>query len=203
MGGEERQLLPGLIIGREDLHDECGRSVPNPGCSRAVKPSVGHAKVVLGLAEVELAHRGTQPRRARRRSEQLRELLADVSMLDARAGNHVADTLPHLVETVDTRLAATLEQRFELRWRRAEDQCRHRPRVPAATSAQSTPASLRLGGSASTTSWPSRCDPPSLLPAAVAGLRRARWPAGTGGPRPPGSDPRARRRRSSPATPGC
>jgi hypothetical protein len=58
-----------------------------------------------------------QPGRARWRSEKLGELLADVSMLDAGAGNHVADTLPHLVEAVDARLAAALEQRFELWWR--------------------------------------------------------------------------------------
>ncbi len=59
-------------------------------------------------------------------------------MLEAGAGNHVADTLPDLVEAVDTGFAAALEQCLELRWRRPEHNRRHdvslahdRPRVSA------------------------------------------------------------------------
>jgi hypothetical protein len=40
------------------------------------------------------------------------------------------DTLPDLVEAVDAGLAATLEQRFELRWRAAEHERWHAVSVP-------------------------------------------------------------------------
>ena len=87
--------------------------------------SVGHAEVVLGLAEVEFAHRRQQPGGARRRAQDLRELLRDARVLGAGAGNHVPDTLPDLVEAIDAGAAAALEQRLELRWRRAEHKRGH------------------------------------------------------------------------------
>jgi len=64
---------------------------------------------VLGLAQVELAHRRRQAGGSSRAIEQYGELLADIRMLDARAGNDVANTLPDLVEAVDAGLAAALE----------------------------------------------------------------------------------------------
>ena len=44
------------------------------------------------------------------------------------------DTLPYLVEAVDARLAAALEQRLKLRWRGTEDQRWHPRSVPATRS---------------------------------------------------------------------
>jgi len=52
---------------------------------------------MLGLAEVELVHRGHQAGSARERPQQLAKLLGDVGVLEARAGDHMADTLPDLV----------------------------------------------------------------------------------------------------------
>ena len=73
----ERQLLPALIGGREDLDDERGRVQPDAGCAGAVQASIGHTEVVLGLPEVELAHPGQQAGAAGWGIEQHRELLAD------------------------------------------------------------------------------------------------------------------------------
>ena len=76
-----------------------------------MQAAVGHAEVVLGLAEVELAHRRTQPRGPGRAIEQHSELLADICVFDAGAGDHVADTLPDLVETIEASPATALDQR--------------------------------------------------------------------------------------------
>jgi hypothetical protein len=73
---------------------------------------------VFGLAEVELVHRWYQAGCARWAVEQHGELLGDMRVLEAGGGNHVVDTLPHLVEAVDARPVAALQQRLKL-WRRA------------------------------------------------------------------------------------
>jgi hypothetical protein len=53
VGGVERQLVPTLIAGGEDLRGE-GRGVKPPAGAFAVKPGVGDPVVVEVLAEVEL-----------------------------------------------------------------------------------------------------------------------------------------------------
>ena len=77
-----------------------------------------HARRVLAAAGARLRWVMASPAARRvRLLPAFSELLADVSMLDAGAGNHVADALPHLVEAIQPRLAAALQQRFELWWR--------------------------------------------------------------------------------------
>jgi hypothetical protein len=126
----ERELVPGLIAWREDLEDERGRRQPDAGCARPVQPPIGDAEVLLGLAEVELADRGREPGGARQRTQLLGELLADLSVLEGRAGNHVEHTLPDLVEMVDARAAAPLDQSFKLRRWAAEHKRCHRSTIP-------------------------------------------------------------------------
>jgi hypothetical protein len=85
---------------------------------------------VLAVAEVELVDRGHQPGGARQRAEELAELLSDVCVLEAAAGDHVVDALPDLVEAIHARLAATLDQSVELGRTRAKHQRWHRPSLP-------------------------------------------------------------------------
>ena len=78
--------------------------------------SVGHAEVVLGLADIELAHCRQQSGGVRWGAVQLGELLGDECVLQARPWNHVENALPDLVEALGDRAPATLEQCLELRW---------------------------------------------------------------------------------------
>jgi hypothetical protein len=103
---------------------------PHAGCSGAVQASVGHAEILLGLTQVELAHRRLQPGGVRRTIEQHRELLSDPRMLVAGGRDHVVDTLPDLIEAVGSRPATALEQRLELRWRAAQHESWHDVSVP-------------------------------------------------------------------------
>ncbi len=117
MLGVEPEFLPALVAWGEDLHDQRGGREPHAGCSGPVQASVGHAEVVLGLAEVELVHHGKQPAGARRGAKELGELLRYAPVFEAGAWDHVQDTLPDLIETVHARAAAALKQRLQLRWR--------------------------------------------------------------------------------------
>jgi len=90
VGGVEGQLLPAVLVGRDDLDDQLDAGQPQG----AVK-LVG---VVLGFAEVALSHRHGHPGAARRRAEQLAELLGQVSVGAQQV--EVQDASPHLVVAV-------------------------------------------------------------------------------------------------------
>jgi hypothetical protein len=59
---------------------------------------------------LNFVHGGLQTGGARKRTQQLPELLRDVGMLDARRGNQVQDALPDLVQAIHASVATALEQ---------------------------------------------------------------------------------------------
>jgi hypothetical protein len=111
-----------------------------------VKPAVGDAETLLGVAEVELAHRRQQSGGSREGTEQLGELLADQRVRQAGSGNHVEDALPDLVEPVHAGLPASLAESLQLGWRAAEHQRGHgRKRSVAVDRPSSICAVRRIG----------------------------------------------------------
>jgi hypothetical protein len=90
-----------------------------------MESSVGHAKVMLRLPEVELVHRRHESGGARRSVEQDCELLCDVRVLAGRGRDHVVDTLPHLVEPVRAGAATAVQGGLELCRGSADDERGH------------------------------------------------------------------------------
>ena len=144
----ERELLPRLIARRHDLDDDHRRRKPDPARDRAVHATIGNAVVVLGLTEVELAHRGHETRVTTRPVEEHCELLSDVRVLARRGGHHVPNSLPDFVQAIKPRPPPPLQQLIEARGGGFEDQRAHtaesNPRAAPSTEHRlGTPATPR------------------------------------------------------------
>jgi hypothetical protein len=110
MGGVERQLVPRLVTRRDDLDNEGCSRMPGASQTLAMQPAVGHPKVVLGVAQVELAHRREQTGVAHGFVEQHRKLLGDIRVFARWRGNHMQLTLPYLIQAIESRATPTREQ---------------------------------------------------------------------------------------------
>ncbi|CAN5549957.1 hypothetical protein BH20ACT18_BH20ACT18_10830 [soil metagenome] len=83
--------------------------MPCAADARTGQRGVGYSKVVLVLAEVDLpGHR--QGRLASKGPEQHVKLTLDIAVSVAGGGNQVQGTLPDLVEAIEPRASATLQQ---------------------------------------------------------------------------------------------
>ena len=122
--GVERQLLPGLIAGGDNLEYEGGRRIPRDERRNAVQSAVWHAEVIFTIAEVELPA-SVQTGTLCKRPEQLGELPFNRAVWAGRGGNHVVDTLPDLIQAIKARAAATLQQLVEPGCWRIHDQRSH------------------------------------------------------------------------------
>jgi hypothetical protein len=94
---------------------------------------------------LKLPHRRRQAGGARRGAKYLGQLLGDAGVRKAGGGDHVQDTLPHLVETVQTRDPSTLQESLDLGDVRIEYQRGHDARITARSA-----ISRRLPASAGT-----------------------------------------------------
>jgi len=103
------------------LDDHRRGGLPGSTGAWAVQPAVRHAEVVLGVSEVELVHGRHEPSRAGGSVEQDRQLLGDLGVLQVRRRDPVQDTVPDLVEAVQSRPMATLQKRAYLVRQRIEN----------------------------------------------------------------------------------
>ena len=87
--------------------------------------TIGNAVVVIGLTEVELAHRGHETRVTTWPVEEHRELLSDVRVLARPSWNQVTNSLPDLVQAIKPRPPPPLQQLIEARGGGFEDQRAH------------------------------------------------------------------------------
>ncbi|HEX8159297.1 MAG TPA: hypothetical protein VF526_18080, partial [Solirubrobacteraceae bacterium] len=135
---EEGKLLPRLIARREDLDNERRCRLPDTAGASSVQATVGYAEVVFELAEGEFMHRWHKTSASRRAVEDDRELLGNVRMLPRWRRNQVPNSLPNLVESIESRPAPALQQLVEPDRGGFEDQRAHRDRIfPSASSIRS------------------------------------------------------------------
>ena len=123
VAGVEGELLPGVVVGGEDLNGDGGGRYPYRELWVAVDAEVGDAIIVFG-AEVELgAHDESVGTGGR--VEQDGKLLCDERMGDVGTRDHVVDAFPDLVVVVGAGATALLEEILQLRGRWVQYQCAH------------------------------------------------------------------------------
>ena len=123
VGGEEGELVPALIARGRDSTTRAAVWYYT-WWPRAVKGSVGHAKVVCAVAEAELSDAGSSPARPAGRA--VRPAAADHRWSFVGRQIHLEGTLPHLVAVVEPEATPTLEQRLDLGRSRIHHQRGHR-----------------------------------------------------------------------------
>jgi hypothetical protein len=126
VGGVERELLPGLIAGGDDLHDERGCGLIHAPGTFSMQTASGNA-IVVWLSEAELTDQRLQASRSGQWTEQPSDLL-DNSLYLAAAGwidmlrvisnlamtGDVVDTFPNLIVVATTPFTPPLEQLSDL-----------------------------------------------------------------------------------------
>src|SRR5207248_1129408 len=113
MLGVERQLLPALVLGRDDLQDEGGAGHIDPVRPLAEESAIRYPVVVF-FTELEDADHRDEASGSCRRPEKLAQLLRDKCVPRRGCWVQHVDTLPNLVEQILPQLSAPLEKLLEL-----------------------------------------------------------------------------------------